>query len=326
MSATRTLIYALGGGLGHASRSLALGRKLVERHPQMQVRLLINTPFSAALESEFARHSWLTPSSLPPTATAAQALAVLEAELSAWQPETLVVDCFPLGIAGELEALLPRLGLVHRVLVARALAATGEIPAWRDFASAQYDEILLAGERTPFDALPQTQAAGPLILCRQDELLCPREAALALGLAPEERCVLLVGSGNREECTAMLHASRSLARDWPANWPPIRVALPPGENAWDNTSKAEKITRAVRSKAAETFAPPAAPNPQLRWAEVRRFPLAPCLPAAALVVGACGYHLWHEVQLAGVAALWLPQSRKFDPQGERAAGRLARDK
>lgn len=329
MSPARTFIYALGGGLGHASRGLALGRRLVDRQPRMQVRLLVNTPFAAAIEGEFARYPWLTPRILPPTATAAEALAAVEGELSAWLPETLVVDSFPLGIAGELRALLPRLRLVHKVLVARALAPAPELAAWRDFARAWYDEILLAGEWTPFDDLPQAQAAGALILCRPEELLPSREAALALGLSAAERCVLLVGSGNQHECRALLAAARRLAADWPANWPPLRVALPPEcELQTDAFSReaalfAAEVIAAVRKKAAETFAPPAAPSAQPRWAEVRRFPLAPCLPAAMLVVGACGYHLWQEVRLAGVSALWLPQPRKYDPQTERAAGTLA---
>ena len=53
---------------------------------------------------------------------------------------------------------------------------------------------------------------------------------------------------------------------------------------------------------------------------MRAFPAAPLLPAADVVVSAGGYHAFHEVRAASVPAVFLPQWRRYDDQGERVRG------
>jgi len=72
----------------------------------------------------------------------------------------------------------------------------------------------------------------------------------------------------------------------------------------------------------------AQPLPSGPWDpfRIQYYPLFELFRGISLVVGACGYHLFHETQAAAVPALFLPQTRLYDDQFARAAQALvARD-
>lgn len=109
------LYYALGGGLGHLARSLAL----IEQAPETlraRVRILVSTKSAPAARAHFP----CPVDSVPGTAMSDihRYLEFLANHLSRHAFRCIVLDTFPFGLLGELKAMAPRL---PRVLVARYL-------------------------------------------------------------------------------------------------------------------------------------------------------------------------------------------------------------
>ena len=108
MLGPRCLYYALGGGLGHGVRSLALARQL-QRQIGGQHRLLWNSSFAPTLQCALNYESELEASILSANAPPHHAGEFLAAEVRSFQPDLLVVDTFPRGLGGELVQILPDL-------------------------------------------------------------------------------------------------------------------------------------------------------------------------------------------------------------------------
>ncbi|MEM7386783.1 MAG: hypothetical protein AAF514_17740 [Verrucomicrobiota bacterium] len=98
-----TLIYCLGGGLGHFTRSWAITRS--SSALRAPFHYLVSPGISEIVSSAVPPQS-LT--ELPTTAATNADLteAWVNERISRRQPECLVVDCFPFGIFGELADLL----------------------------------------------------------------------------------------------------------------------------------------------------------------------------------------------------------------------------
>jgi hypothetical protein len=188
-------------------------------------------------------------------------------------------------VGDELVRLLEGWSGCPRVLIARTLRPGNADRAW---ARRHFDLILGAGESSPFAELPGHQMLPPFLIRDVDELPAPGEA-LAL-LQADRPVVLVAGSGTFDECGEWRSEAAALAAGWPADAPPLRLALPPGLDL-----RAHGGLRLVR-----------------------HFPLMDCLPGVRLVLGNAGYHLVHEARAVGVARLFRARPRKFDDQ----AGRL----
>src|SRR4051812_49405599 len=93
----RWLIYALGGGLGHLTRSLALARAA-----GVTVRVLTNSPFAACLPFEQATGPQVSLLRIDPTLGRVAVAEVVGATLEPCDFDVLVVDTFPRGLGGEL--------------------------------------------------------------------------------------------------------------------------------------------------------------------------------------------------------------------------------
>src|SRR4051794_34810227 len=89
----RWLIYALGGGLGHLTRAVALAR--AAQRIGRSVRVLTNSPFARAFRFEDLLHA---PSSLvriDPGLGRDSVADVIRSELAAREFDVLIVDTFP---------------------------------------------------------------------------------------------------------------------------------------------------------------------------------------------------------------------------------------
>ena len=196
------------------------------------------------------------------------------------RPKVLAVDVFPCGITGELAALLP-LPDCRTVLVARRLQP--QWAAWGPPAWGRFDRVLLA------EAWEGAQAplCSPILLRDAEELWPRARAKAALGAAADEPVVLGVSS------------------DEPA-W--TRVFFNLLRKVW------ARLRPSARLRLASPHLPPDDP---LR---VDHYPLLELFNGVDLLVGPCGYNLFHEAQACGVPAVFLPQPRRFDDQYARAAG------
>jgi hypothetical protein len=281
------LYHAVGGGLGHAVRGLALARQMARRTAGRHV-VFVNTPFISAIEPFVHDEPGLELVAMH-SLGAAEVAGYVQAKVREFCPDLFVVDTFPRGVGNELVRLLEGWSGCPRVLIARTLRADGgEHDRLRSFAQRHYDLILGAGESSPFAGLAKHEMLPPFLIRDLDELPA-RAEALAL-LQADRPVVLVVGSGSFDECGEWRSEAAALAAGWPADAPPLRLALPPGLD--------------LRARSG------------LRL--VRHFPLIDCLPGVRLVVGNAGYHLVHEARAMGVARLFRARQRKFDDQ----AGRL----
>ena len=178
-------IYALGGGLGHLTRSLALARRAARAGAT--VRIISNSRFAKIIAERQCRQlNTLDPGiELLPLATAndkaAVASAVDAALRAAGTPDVFVVDTFPRGLAGELAERLPSLRAL-KVLVHRDL--NPDYVRWAELETfvAHFDLLLVPGEDAPLAHLPHARRTPPWLVCDEAELLRRDDARTALGV------------------------------------------------------------------------------------------------------------------------------------------------
>src|SRR5262249_22120387 len=121
---SRWLIYALGGGMGHLTRALALARRAARRGALVDI--LSNSRFAPVFANPRFRplvtlDAGITIVPISSDAERSAVARVIERTLNdGLSPEVLIVDTFPRGLAGELIPVLestPALKvLVHRDL------------------------------------------------------------------------------------------------------------------------------------------------------------------------------------------------------------------
>ncbi|WP_198525384.1 hypothetical protein [Kamptonema formosum] len=309
------LIYAIGGGWGHLTRALALGRIAARERP---VFVLCNSPYAAHLLRYEARRrtgSKQFPHPSPPMenpsdftgellpivegcylhiispdasdrATRKQVRQVLAAE----EYECAIVDTFPKGLGGELADILPGLAapriLVHRDINPDSVRALD----WPRFVAENYQLVIVPGEGEglPLSHLPGVEHTAPWLIRSAGELPDVARARTLLGLNPAltEPVVAVCAAGRPQELRLYGHLTRALA---------------------------EKFTGVtVRCLAPER---PKNCPPEL-WAF--HWPAIECLPAADVVVGGAGYNTFYECAAAGVPLVAFAFERRYDRQALRA--------
>lgn len=286
----RLSVYALGGGMGHVTRSLAISRAVVRAGHE--VRVLANSADAELLLSAARKDSCsnlataaasfdLLSSQLTVEQTRRQALAWLANE---W--DGLLVDTFPRGLGGELADFVTKeerpLFLVHRDLNPRYVTSRD----LRSIATA-YERILLPGESGPLSDLANAVPTEPWLICDAGDLH-DRVVARAAFRAPEQDrpVIVVVGSGRAEEVSdAVTIASR------------LREAL--GDTAY------------VRFASLET-----APG-KLADITVRLWPLMRYLRGVDVLIGAGGYNTVNEARATKTRLFAIPRGRLYDRQDQR---------
>lgn len=276
MHAAGVAIYAMGGGHGHAMRAAAVAAALRITRPALPVRLLLprRLAWLAQALGLDARH--------PPArceASPADLRAWVAATLRDFRPRALVVDVFPRGILGE----LPPAPAPVRILLTRhvrpAFYAHPPVAA----AIATYDAVLWTEGPLLHGIHLRAVPTPPVLLVAPPDLAERGAARDALGVGPDERLLLVLGSGSAAEQRAALQALE---------------AHPPG--GW-------------RLRFVSTDLVPRPPH------RIRLFPAGRWLRAADAILSAAGYHAVHEALQAGIPLGLVPQERRVDDQAWRAA-------
>ena len=104
----RWCIYALGGGLGHLVRSLGLARAAIARGHH--VTLLANTAYAPLLPVRAELGELGEFIAIPASFDRDQVTEFVHQSLCNQSFDTLIVDTFPRGLAGELAELLLHAG------------------------------------------------------------------------------------------------------------------------------------------------------------------------------------------------------------------------
>ncbi|HEX8434071.1 hypothetical protein [Archangium sp.] len=286
MRGERWLLYALGGGLGHLTRAVALGRAARLRGHRVEV--VTNSAFASGLALEAELGEGLV-HRLSPELGKHTVRASFERLFARVSPEVLVVDTFPRGLGGELATLLPELK-VRKVLVHRDLH-----PDYVErFGLARfvdtYDRLLLPGEPAPLAHHPRAVSTPPWLVRDVGELLDVPSARQALGVATSEEAVPVVAvlaCGRPEEVDECIGLAAMLQRELGAR-AAVRLLAPSAL-----TSVPEPLT----------------------W--LRPWPALPLMRGIDVLVGAGGYNTVQEARATGTPLVAFARPRLYDRQALR---------
>lgn len=277
MSGERWLLYALGGGLGHLTRAVALGR--AARRSGHTVDVVTNSPFASALplEAELGEgHVHRLGAELDKHAVR----EAIEWLLDSMRPEVLVVDTFPRGLGGELAPLLPgvkaRKVLVHRDLHPDYVERFG----LARFVEA-FDRLIVPGEPAPFAHHPLAVSTPPWLVLDAGELLDVPAARRKLGVPEEAEAAPVVAV----------------------------VACGRPEEVLEYTRLAETLQRGLGPSALVRLLAPEAPP--------RLWPAFAVMRGIDVLVGAGGYNTVQEARATGTPLVAIARPRLYDRQALR---------
>ena len=210
------LYYAMGGGLGHLTRSLAI----LGKAPQFSgsVRLMTSsllTPMIIAYAPcpvDYVPGEYLS--------SMQKYVKFLQEYLQRYQIETIILDTFPVGIVGE----WTRVGReLPRILIARYL----RWEAYLDRINNSYDpfpehtlvlEPLARGYHTIITTYSQAISLDAPIMLQEFEEL---SAAM-----PSKRGILIVHSGNLEEREELVKRAQDKCNEWDQQEGNIEMIFP----------------------------------------------------------------------------------------------------
>ncbi|MCA9139811.1 MAG: hypothetical protein KDB00_23725 [Planctomycetales bacterium] len=288
------VFYALGGGMGHLTRTIALARAVLKDHAAKQkpinLTILTNSRFANILsvgEELGHDHRVIT---IHPDLTREEVACHITNLLVHLEPDVLVVDTFPRGIGGELAELLPRLRC-HKVLVHRDLN-----PRYVErFKVAEflnhYDQIMVPGEECRFDSQPQITRTDPWLIRDADELLAPDAARRMLEIENGDLPVVAVlGCGRIDEVAQMRDLAIRIGRRLHGS---AIVRFVTKDSDWYEIEDESNVTA------------------------LGLWPFFEAIRGVSIVVGAGGYNTVHETRAAGKPLIAMPWPRLYDRQARR---------
>lgn len=208
--AMKWCIYAMGGGLGHLVRSLGLAREVVARGHQ--VTILANTAYAPLLPVNAELGELGNLIAIPPTFDRDQVTDFIHRTIRSHVFDTLIVDTFPRGLAGELAVLLPELPMM-KVLVHRDLNPLYVERAHVEQFVENYDLIIGPGEIGPLADRKHIHVTSPWLIRGFKELLDLPSAWQALRVDRIDFPVIAVlAAGFSAEAEAMLRLAQRLSK------------------------------------------------------------------------------------------------------------------
>ncbi|MEB3197911.1 MAG: hypothetical protein VKP62_11980 [Candidatus Sericytochromatia bacterium] len=275
--------YALGGGLGHLQRALAVLRWLRPKLGADAPLLLTSSAYAHLAMAEGLPCLRLPGAheaqALPPGAVA----TAIRALLDALAPQCLVVDTFPDGLHGELAAdWLAR--VPQRYLLARPGGGDpASSPAWP-----LYHQVFVPLPHSPW---PGAEPIGWVLTRRPGEALSSADARRRLGLSPvaDRPLVMALHAGDPGEVVALFESLRAASARLTQPHD-LRLATPLPLGGWLLDDRL-----------------------------VHPWPAAELFPAVDLLVSGGGYHTTAEAAAFGVRALQLAFRRSHDDQAARLA-------
>ena len=207
------LHYALGGGLGHVVRQFGIAQQVQRRLSEQGLpgcSLILHNAHLAKgiierLSNEIAIPGRIAFYQLPvkqpaaPSSVRDQVHQILQSR----SYSAIVVDVFPRGIVGDLVTVLPDSN-AKKILIARNLPANYlESFSLELFARDQFDRIIRIELEAPFQTLPQSLDAIPVVTGAKSH----NRAGVRNSESP---AVLLVGSGTESEAEQWYLAFQTL--------------------------------------------------------------------------------------------------------------------
>ncbi|OUL22813.1 UDP-N-acetylglucosamine--LPS N-acetylglucosamine transferase [Nostoc sp. RF31YmG] len=276
------LIYALGGGWGHLTRALSLGRIAAI---QRKVKIITNSPYAQQIDNEGC-FIYLIPENTRVSETCLQVREILYNT----SYDRLIIDTFPRGLGGELADILPQLHhipqiLIHRDINPRYVAAK----KLRSFIIENFDKVIVPGEGEdlPFCDLSMVEHTAPWLIRNCWELpdrVTTRSCILKVDQSV--KTILVCAAGKTSELFFFAELALWLQQNFPDC--AVRILAPTCPREF----------------------------PQALW--VSHHPGIECLAAADIVVGGAGYNTVYECAAVSVPLVALPLERLYDRQEKRA--------
>jgi hypothetical protein len=271
--------------MGHLTRALSLARAATRHSLRRSITIVTNSPYArrACLQDELPASCNLA--AIDHRLNRNEVVGAIARILADSSFDALLVDTFPRGLAGELDAILPKLNcrkvLIHRDINPRYLN-TIPISGLLD----QYDLLLIPGEDAPFQSHWLARRTAPWFVRDANELFAVDEARVQLGIGNTVlKTIVVVGCGKLCE----LPAFRRLAR---------------------------QLQKVLQGKANVRFVcmDDTHHDPQ---GHLSTWPLIRCMPAIDLVLGAGGYNTVNECRATHTPLLAVGQPRLYDQQANR---------
>ncbi|MDB9306198.1 UDP-N-acetylglucosamine--LPS N-acetylglucosamine transferase [Nodularia spumigena CS-591/12] len=276
------LIYALGGGWGHLTRALSLGR-IAARY--RKIRIITNSPYAQEVSHEGCLLHWIPDNA----GFSATCIKVREILLNTHY-DCLIVDTFPRGLGGELADILPQLHSIPRILIHRDINPN-YITAknLRSFVVKNFDAVIVPGEGNDLGLcdLPGVHYTTPWLI-RNAEELPERNTTRShiLRVDKSVKIILVCAAGQASELDIFSQITLRLHQDFP-------------------------------QCAVRILAPHCPVNcPETLW--ISHHPGIECLAAADVVIGGGGYNTVYECAAVGVPLVALAFARLYDRQEKRA--------
>jgi len=291
LNGVKILYYALGGGCGHAMRGLAVLRSALVKRPESQAALIAPSRFAAWARKEGV-------SIVCPPEKASQSRQALggwvRRVFSDMSPDLTLVDVFPRGIFGELAPDLPKrpAWLVSRWIrpayylnpdVRRAIESCFNGILWCESSPTELSQLEIRQEMV-----------GPALIRSREECLSREKARRLLGVDPDDRLVVVLGSGDMARQENFLRLM-------------IKVCDKLKFNDYGRT-KLLFVSRCLAERESQT----------VRVAAL--FPAVEYLPAADALTTAAGFNAFHEARMLKIPTVFTPQQRLYDDQFLRAEG------
>lgn len=292
------IIYALGGGWGHLTRALSLGRvaasnKLAETGTSRKVKIITNSPYLPYLQiKDLSCVEFLA---IAPDASFQITCDRVRQILLNSNYDGAIVDTFPRGLGGELADILPQLSHVPKILIHRDLCPEYVLAKdLRSFVDRYFDLVIVPGEGEdiPLADLSMVRHTGPWLIRQAEELDLNQARQLlkitttSQNLTPHcGKNILVYSSGKPSELALFGAIAHSLSLAFPEST--VRCLAP--------------------------MLPPGCP-PDL-W--VSHWPGIECLRAADIVVGSGGYNTVSECRALGIPLVAFAFKRLYDRQFRR---------
>ncbi len=211
----RWLLYALGGGLGHLTRSCSLARAATRQgiqcsvltnssHARLVRRHLDDEIDIVTLSAQLDRHG---------------VKRAVQKYLASERCDTLIVDTFARGLAGELQEPLSQLSC-RKVFVHRDVAPAYVHDCDLGRFIQAFDVVLSPGELGPLGGV----LSAPWLILDHEELWSPQRARMALSVHDDRPVVLVVATGTATEIAELTAAAETLRAELPNT--NVRLASP----------------------------------------------------------------------------------------------------
>ena len=278
-SSQKWLIYALGGGLGHFHRALALSRAATLNGNK--VKIISNSQFACLIpwKDEIGKNIEVV--TVPHTEDKLGTAKLIHNQLNNNDYDRLVIDTFPRGLAGELPNILGNID-VPKFLVSRYLNSV-YIKKFNLYAEIEKYNMVFSIERiAPFKKCNNSILTEPWLMYNSDELYPREKARLYLGLESDDKRPLIVvcGTGNQDDA----HYYSVLA-----------------EKLKNKLSQWNVIFN----------------SPFFGLGHLNAWPLLKYIQGIDALVGAGGYNLVHESRQTKTPLFAEPKKRLYDDQLER---------